>query len=84
MSEVRKIAEGLSEAQRLFLLLLPTDMAWRATSEDLHAIARRHGENALRRFGASGLVEGYYKEQVRHRLTPLGLQVRAILQEERS
>lgn len=71
--EVARIAEGLSEAQRAFLELLPIDGSWKLTTE---YDTCRHGPNALRRFGQSGLIDGYYREVMRHRLTPLGAAVR--------
>lgn len=79
LRSAREIADGLTEAQRAFLLLLPEDGTWRTTSSrDLD----RHGPNALRGFGQSGLIEGYYQERMRHRLTVLGCEVRSLLNRE--
>lgn len=67
---------ALTEAQRDFLLFLPPDGEWKRTSSrDLE----RHGANSLRAFGKSGLVEGYYREVMQHRLTKEGQRVRAAL-----
>jgi hypothetical protein len=72
MDDVNAIAEGLSEAKIAFLLSLPADGSWRRTTEgEFNA----HGPNALRGFGQSGLIEGYYRGHMAHRLTPLGINV---------
>jgi hypothetical protein len=62
------IADRLTEAERNFLLFLPHDQSWRESYRQIQL----YGRNALRGFGKSGLVEGYYRETVKHRLTPLG------------
>jgi len=78
---VEDAARELTEAQRAFVLWLPADGSWRLTHErDMN----RHGPNALRAFGQSGLIEGYYREVMKHRLTPKGQDVQAILYREQS
>jgi hypothetical protein len=74
-----QIAAGLTEAQRAFVLDLSGDGGWKEFSAHLFS---RFGANALRGFGKSGLIEGVYQNPAPvHRLTPLGLAVRAILQD---
>jgi hypothetical protein len=75
MTDVAKIAAGLTEANRAFLLVLPADGSWRYTAHDIEAA----GRNALRGFEQSGLIIGEYKDRTRHRLTDLGKQVRSHL-----
>lgn len=76
---IASAAAKLTEAQRAFLEWLPADGSWRQTTErDLN----QWGPNALRGFGQSGLIEGRYREPMRHRLTPYGLKVRAYLLEQ--
>lgn len=73
-----QIAAKLTEAQRGFVLWLPGDGSWvRTTEGDFN----RWGVNGLRGFGQSGLIDSEYgRFNMQHRLSPLGLQVRAILQ----
>jgi hypothetical protein len=78
MTDIPTIAKGLTEAQGEFLLWLPADGGWRRTTQ---RELDQWGLNALRGFGQSGLIDGYYQEVMRHRLTPLGLAVRDYLRE---
>ena len=80
MTDPHEVAAKLTKAQREFMMLLPKDGSYRTTSV---ADIRRHGANSLRGFGQSKLIDGYYeKHGMGHRLTELGLAVRAILQEQ--
>lgn len=66
----------LTLAQQRFLLSLPPNGQWRETSShDLN----RDGPNALRGFGKSGLIDGYYWEPMQHRLTNEGIRVVAAI-----
>jgi hypothetical protein len=66
----------LTIPQQRFLLSLPADGQWKRTTADE---LQSYGRNALRGFGKSGLIEGYYHEPMRHRLTVEGVKVRASL-----
>jgi hypothetical protein len=65
----------LTAAQRAFLMALPPDGEWKPTHETLRRIGAEFGPNALRGFGQTGLIDGYYREETRHRLTELGRSV---------
>jgi hypothetical protein len=66
----------LTPAHCAFLLSLPPDGSWKRTSAwDFD----RHGVNAFRGFGKLGLTEGYYQEEMRHRLTDEGQRAAATL-----
>jgi hypothetical protein len=70
------LGHRLTPAHQVFLLSLPMDGSWRkTTSWDFE----RHGKNAFRGFGKTGLVDGYYREEMRHRLTEEGRAVAAAL-----
>jgi hypothetical protein len=74
-THIGRIVEGLTQAQQAFVMFLPADGSWRETG--LYLV--RHREK-LRGFGQSGLVQGYYNETTRHRLTGLGKSVRTYLE----
>jgi hypothetical protein len=69
---IRDAVLSLTVAQRDFLLFLPADGSWKRTTERDFTT---HGPNALRGFGQSDLIEGYYQEEMRHRLTAFGVRV---------
>lgn len=76
---VAALVDKLTVAQREFICSLPADGTWRETTA---AEISKHGKNALCGFGKSGLVEGYYREVMRHRLTQDGLAVRGYINGE--
>lgn len=72
MTDVADIAKGLTEAQRAFLLSLPSD-DWKHWPRGM-GVWQLDG---LRGFGKSGLIESRYEHGgVYHRLSPAGLAVR--------
>lgn len=77
MDDVAGIAKGLSEGGKAYILSLPGDGSWRETPADE---LDGYGKDALRGFGKKGITEGIYHDPMRHRLTPLGLRVRAHLE----
>lgn len=79
ITDPKSVAESLTEAQRKFLLGLPADGAWGYSASFVRQIQAEFGPNAMRGFGKSGLIDGFYHDPLRHRLTPLGLAVRNIL-----
>lgn len=66
----------LTAAHRAFLLLLPANGDWLNTDS---RIFDQYGKNAFRGFGKSGLIEGQYRELMRHRLTDEGQRVCDVL-----
>jgi hypothetical protein len=69
------LGHAITAAHRAFLLSLPPDGAWKATRDAIRAVELEYGSNSLRGFGQSGLIEGYYREEVRHKLTKEGVKV---------
>lgn len=74
-SDVEAIAAKLSKAQRALILALPGGGEWVLSAGLLESFP----PNSFRGFGKQGLVDGYYHDPMRHRLTPLGLAVRTAL-----
>jgi hypothetical protein len=75
------IAAGLTEAQREMLFGLPDDQSWLHSYSHIARIEKRFGGNSLCGFEKTGLIAGRYERLgMWHRLTPLGLAVRQILQ----
>lgn len=68
----------LTQAEQAFLLFLPADGGWALSGGFIEML----GVNALRGFGRSGLIDGEYRGRTRHRLPPLGLAVRNLLEEQ--
>lgn len=73
------MTDRLTEAHRAFIAALPTDGSWRQTGGIIRRIENEFGKNAIRGFGQSDLIEGYYREETRHRLTEAGQAVAASL-----
>ncbi len=74
----------LSEAQRAFLLSLRPNGEWVLSKALVTQVYASFGPNSLRGFGKSGLIEGQYRDPMKHRLTPLGEQCLALLMEQQN
>ena len=77
MDSPEETVARMTEAQKAFILALPQDGGWRRSSGLLRNIT-----NELRGFGKSGLIDGKYENVMRHRLTPQGRAVRALLEKK--
>ncbi|WP_066770144.1 hypothetical protein [Sphingobium sp. CCH11-B1] len=76
MSDIERIAAGLSKEQSAFLLSLPADGSAKRWPDGM-AMDEMKG---LRGFGQSGLIRSWYGDAVEHALSDTGLAVRAHLE----
>lgn len=76
MSDIEKIAAGLTKEQSAFLLSLPANGSAKRWPDGM-TMAEMRG---LRGFGQSGLIRSWYGDAVEHALSDIGQQVRAHLE----